>query len=111
MNIHTSLADFISEAENAEKLIATVSLLFKEEKKSEKAIYDKLLFIFSLVLSGKNVEYAEKMKKSIENVISAAKSLNVVDEKKLLSDLYFMFPEGQLSTKEVLLEKSMIINI
>ena len=105
MNIHTSLADFISEAENAEKLIATVSLLFKEEKKSEKAIYDKLLFIFSLVLSGKNVEYAEKMKKSIENVISAAKSLNVVDEKKLLSDLYFMFPEGQLSTKELLLEK------
>ena len=105
MNIHTSLADFISEAENADKLISTISLLFKDEKKNEKAIYDKLLFIFSLVLNGKNVEYAEKMKKSIENVISAAKSLKVVDENKILSDLYFMFPEGQFETKELLLEK------
>ena len=105
MNIHTSLADFISEAENADKLISTISLLFKDEKKNEKAIYDKLLFIFSLVLNGKNVEYAEKMKKSIENVISAAKSLKVVDENKILSDVYFMFPEGQFETKELLLEK------
>ena len=105
MNIHTSLADFISEAENAEKIIAAVSLLFKDEKKNEKSIYDKLLFIFSLVLGGKNVEYAEKMKKSIENVILAAKSLKIVDENKILSDLYFMFPEGELSTKEFLLEK------
>ena len=105
MNIQTSLADFISEAENADKLISTISLLFKDEKKNEKAIYDKLLFIFSLVINGKNVEYAEKMKKSIENVISAAKSLQVVDENKILSDLYFMFPEGQFATKELLLEK------
>ena len=109
MNIQTPLADFISEAESADKLISTISLLFKEEKKSEKAIYDKLLFIFSLVLNGKNVEYADKMKKSIENVISAAKSLKVVDENKIVSDLYFMFPEGQFATKELLLEKIIAI--
>lgn len=105
MSISTSLYDFLLGTEDGEKIISTVTLLFHEEKKSEKLIYDKLLFILSLVISSKNVRWDEKMKKILENVISASKNFKNLEIFKILSDLYFIIPESQCTMKEFMIMK------
>lgn len=103
MSISTSLYDFLLGTEDGEKIISTVTLLFHEEKKSEKLIYDKLLFILSLVISSKNLKWDEKMKKILENLISASKNFKNIELFKVLSDLYFIIPESQCNMKEFMI--------
>lgn len=105
MFISTSLYDFLLGTEDGEKIISTVTLLFHEEKKSEKLIYDKLLFILSLVISSKNLKWDEKIKKILENVISASKTFKNIELFKVLSDLYFIMPETKCDMKEFMIIK------
>ena len=66
----------------------------------DKLIYDKLIYIFSLILN----KIDGKEEKCLENIIKVSKKLKNKNEEKVYSDLFYLSNDNQKIKKLILNE-------
>ena len=81
-----------------------MSNLFKSEKSTDKLLYDKLIYIFSLILNKIN----DKEEKCIEKIIEVSKKMKDIPDEKKYYDLFYI--SNNLKMKKIILNKVKLIN-
>ena len=107
LGINVSISDFLIKTEDPQIIINSIVNIIKEEKKSDKIIYDKLISLFSFYITNKSYTFNESNIKQIvsnlSKVISTFEPNSNYTLFKLHSDIYHLIPHKQIETKHVLL--------
>jgi hypothetical protein len=107
LGINISISDFLIKTEDPQIIINSIVNIIKEEKKSDKIIYDKLISLFSFYITSKSYTFNETNIKQI--VSNLSKVISTFDNNsnytlfKLHNDMYHLIPHKQIETKHVLL--------
>ena len=107
LRINVSISDFLIKTEDPQIIINSIVNIIKEEKKSDKIIYDKLISLFSFYITNKSYTFNEaNIKQIVSNlnkVISTFDANSNYTSFKLHNDMYHLIPHKQIEIKHVLL--------
>ena len=70
LGINISISDFLIKTEDPQIIINSIVNIIKEEKKSDKIIYDKLISLFSFYITSKSYTFNETNIKQIVSNLS-----------------------------------------
>lgn len=93
MKLSLSLYDSFSSF-TPQEIIEKVILLFKEERKTDKMMYDKLIFIVSLIIQSNTFDSNDKSKKLLRNIIEAVLLLKDISITNCFDDLLCLLPSS-----------------
>ena len=107
LGIDLSVSDFLIKTEDPQIIVNSIVNIIKEEKKSDKIIYDKLISLFSFCITNKPYTFNDSnIKQTVSNlskVVSTFETNSNYTLFKLHSDMYHLIPHKQTETKRALL--------